>query len=132
MIAASPRYYLDWTIKNWTKDRSLTAIGEDALAHYRALFEEPARIHALCEDYRAGATFDRRLDDQDRTAGAKIAAPTLVLWGSDYLGRGDVPPLEVWQRWCQSVTGREIVSGHFLAEENPADTAAAVLEFLKR
>ena len=68
---------------------------------------------------------------QDRDAGRKIAAPTLVLWGSDYLGRGDVPPLEVWQRWCLSVVGREILSGHFLAEENPEDTAAAILDFLR-
>jgi hypothetical protein len=28
------------------------------------------------------------------------------------------------------VRGREIVSGHFIAEENPRDTAEAVLGFL--
>ncbi|MGI9426887.1 MAG: alpha/beta fold hydrolase [Hyphomicrobiaceae bacterium] len=131
LIEAAPHFYLDWTIKSWTKDRSVAAMGDEAMVHYRALFDDRQRIHALCEDYRAGATFDRQVDALDRDQGRKIAAPTLILWGSDYLGRGDVAPLEVWQRWCDSVVGQEIVSGHFLAEENPTDTAAAVLEFLE-
>src|SRR4051794_20469139 len=29
----------------------------------------PAVVHAICEDYRAGATCDRRLDHADRAAG---------------------------------------------------------------
>ena len=45
-------------------------------------------------------TIDRRLDEADMAAGRKIACPTFVLWGSDYLGRGRVKPLDVWRAWC--------------------------------
>jgi haloacetate dehalogenase len=34
----------------------------------------------MCEDYRAGATFDFRLDEADRGA-RRITCPVLALWG---------------------------------------------------
>ena len=117
-------------MKGWTKGKSLNVFDPTALDHYRALFAEGARIHAMCEDYRAGATVDRALDEDDRTAARRIAAPTLVLWGSDYLGRGKGNPLEIWRRLCDDVEGQAIDSGHFLAEENPEATTAAVIAFL--
>jgi haloacetate dehalogenase len=36
----------------------------------------------------------------------------------------------VWRRRAADVTGGPIDSGHFLAEENPAATTAALLAFL--
>ena len=87
-------------------------------------------MHAVCEDYRAGAGIDRQLDEADLAAGRKIACPTFVLWGSDYLGRGGANPLEVWRAWCTSVAAPRSKSGHFLAEENPKDTLAALVPFL--
>ena len=53
-----------------------------------------------------------------------------MLWGSDYLGRGGANPLEVWKTWCTNVAGAEVKSGHFLAEENPQATLAALVPFL--
>jgi haloacetate dehalogenase len=130
LIAGAPAYYVDHTLKSWTGEKTLDCFDPLALGQYRALLAAPERIHAVCEDYRAGATIDRRLDEADRTAGRKIGCPTLVLWGSDYVGRGQADPLAIWRDWCTDVRGREIVSGHFLAEENPRDTAQAVLGFL--
>ncbi len=131
LIGSHGEFYADWTLKSWTKDKTLAAFDPDALEQYRALFADRQRIHALCEDYRAGASFDRTVDEQDRADGRKISAPSLVLWGTNYLGLGKLNPLDVWQNWCHSVEGQAIDSGHFLAEENPGDTAAAVLSFLK-
>src|SRR6202008_4495394 len=37
-----------------TKAKSLNVFDPRALAHYRAFFNDPLRIHATCEDYRAG------------------------------------------------------------------------------
>ena len=71
-----------------------------------------------------------QLDEADLAAGRKIACPTFVLWGSDYLGRGGANPLEVWRAWCTNVDGAAVKSGHFLAEENPKATLAALLPFL--
>ena len=130
LIGKDPVYYLEHTLKSWTGPRDLSPFSAEALAHYRALLKEPARVHAVCEDYRAGAGIDRRLDEADLAAGRKIACPTFALWGSEYLGRGSVNPLEVWRTWCTSVDGAEVKSGHFLAEENPQATLAALLPFL--
>ena len=119
LIGKDPVYYLEHTLKSWTGPRDLSPFSAEALAHYRALLKEPARVHAVCEDYRAGAGIDRQLDEADLAAGRKIACPTFVLWGSDYLGRGGANPLEVWRTWCTNVDGAVVKSGHFLAEENP-------------
>jgi haloacetate dehalogenase len=127
LIGKDPAYYLEYTLKSWAKSRDLSAFSPEALAHYRALLQDPARVHAVCEDYRAGATFDRVLDEADLSAGNKIECPTFVLWARSYLP-GD--PLAVWKTWCTNLTGASIDSGHFLAEENPRDTLAALLPFL--
>jgi haloacetate dehalogenase len=132
LIAKNPAYYLEHTLKSWAGPGDLSAFSAEALAHYRALLKDPARVHAECEDYRAGASIDRQLDEADLAAGRKIACPTFVLWGTEYLGRGGAKPLEIWRPWCSDLAGAAIKSGHFLAEENPSDTLAALLPFLER
>jgi len=127
MISRDPVMYLEHTLKSWAGPRDLTPFAPEALAHYRALLADPACVHAVCEDYRAGASIDRQLDDADLAAGRKIACPTFVLWASNYLAVG---PLEVWRAWCTDLSGAAVTSGHFLAEENPEGTLAALLPFL--
>ena len=100
LIAADPVYYAEHTLKSWTGPRDLSPFSADALAHYRALLEDPARIHAVCEDYRAGATIDRRLDEADLAAGRKIACPTFLIWATDYIGKRNPDPLAIWRAWC--------------------------------
>ena len=132
LIAADPTYYVEHTLRSWTRDKTLDCFAPDALAHYRVMLGAPERIRAICEDYRAGATFDRIADEADRAAGRSIDCPTLVLWGTDYVGKGTADPLDVWRRWCSDVQGESVLSGHFLVEENPAQTMAAVMPFLKQ
>jgi haloacetate dehalogenase len=128
LIGKDPVYYLEHTLKSWTGSRDLTPFSPGAMAHYRAQVQDPARVHAFCEDYRAGAGIDRTLDEADFAAGRKIACPTLVLHSSSYL-KGS--PLEVWRAWCTNVGAAAVTSGHFLAEENPADTLAALVPFIE-
>jgi haloacetate dehalogenase len=130
LIGKDPLFYLEHTLKSWSKPRDLAPFSAQALAHYRALLQDPSRVHAICEDYRAGAGIDRKLDEADLQSGRKITCPTLVVWGRDYLGKRGIKPLAVWQAWCSDLTGAEIDSGHFLAEENPQATVAAMLPFL--
>lgn len=132
LIGGAPRLYADHTLRGWTKGKSLDVIDGAALNHYRALLADPARVHAVCEDYRAGYHVDRSIDEADRAAGRRIDAPTLVLWGSDYVGKGSADPLAIWRDWARDVAGRQIESGHFLAEENPQETLEALLPFLAR
>lgn len=130
LILANAAFYADCTLASWTRDKSLTRFDPIALADYRALLQSPESVHAICEDYRAGATIDRELDEADRAAGRTIAAPTLALWGSDYVGKGTASVLDVWRAWAPGVTGAEITAGHFLAEEAPEATLAQLMPFL--
>ena len=132
LIAGAPEFYADRTLASWTKTRDLSCFDMAALASYRGNFADAERIHAMCEDYRAGATIDRDLDEADLEAGRKIGAPLLCLWGSDYVGRGSDSPLGIWQRFADRVEGSAIDAGHFLAEENPDETLKQLLPFLKR
>jgi len=99
----------------------------DVVAAYRAQLDDPGFRTAICEDYRAGATIDRRIDAQDRAAGRRIRAPTLTLWGTRgamELLYGDV--VDVWRPWCTDVTGRGLDASHFVVEDRPAETAEAI------
>jgi haloacetate dehalogenase len=71
-------------------------------------------------------------DDADAVAGRRVECPALVLWGgAGFVGRAyDV--LEVWRGYAADVRGRALPGGHFLAEEAPEDTLAALREFLGR
>jgi haloacetate dehalogenase len=102
----------------------------DALADYLAAVRDPTVIHAMCQDYRAGATIDHEHDEADVAAGRRIECPLLVLWaGREELGRWfDV--LETWRRWADDVRGRALDCGHFLAEERPEEVAAELRVFL--
>ncbi len=129
LINPSAVAYLEAKLASWTGDQSLKSFAPAALEAYREAFRDPARVHATCEDYRAGATIDRALDDADRVAGRKIAAPLLALWGTKGIPAKGEGPLDVWRRWAVDVRGEGIECGHFLPEEAPEATAQALLGF---
>lgn len=120
LIGADPEYWLRTVCAGW-------AGGEFDLDEYVRAFT-PDVIRGSCDDYRAGAGIDVEIDRADRDAGRRIACPTLALWGERSLGRGT--PLEVWQQWCDDVRGEALPCGHFVAEEAPDATAAALRAFL--
>lgn len=60
----------------------------------------------------------------------RIVCPFLVLWGEKGIIGRLYDPVEVWRNWPDAVEGRAIESGHYLAEENPAATLAALEPFL--
>jgi haloacetate dehalogenase len=130
LIGGASEFFLDHTLASWTKAKTLEAFDPRALACYRAFLAEPARVHACCEDYRAGATLDRRHDEADLAAGRTIATPFLVLWGgAGFPARGE-NPLDVWRRWAPDARGHAVDCGHFLPEEAPEETTAALIKFL--
>ncbi len=83
LIEKAPVDYLEWKMASWAKAKNLSAFDPRALDHYRASFSDPLRIHAQCEDYRAGAPggADVINDTADRKAGKTISCPLLALWG---------------------------------------------------
>jgi len=93
-----------------------------AQADYLAAAQSPSVIHAMCEDYRAGAGYDRLLDEQDKAAGRKIACPVQVLWGGKGALAAWYDTLAVWREWADDVRGQALDCGHFIPEEKPAET----------
>jgi haloacetate dehalogenase len=108
-------------------------MGAEAFADYRRAIHDPATVHAMCEDYRAGLGLDRAHDDADRRAGRRLACPLLVLWAArDDLEElyGDV--LGVWRNWADDLRGHGLDCGHHLSEEAPEELAAELRGFLTR
>ncbi|SEP56477.1 haloacetate dehalogenase [Loktanella sp. DSM 29012] len=127
MIGADGAGYADWTLSAWTLAKGLDDFTPAALASYRAQMADPARVHAMCADYRAGAFFDRPLDEADRAAGARIAAPLRFLWAEGGFPARTGDPLDLWRGWASDVTGNACRSGHFAMEENPQAVLNAFL-----
>jgi haloacetate dehalogenase len=119
MIGADPDNY-------YFRQREL--FDPEALAAYLRCVHDPATIHAMCEDYRAGATYDFALDEADRGT-RRIACPVLALWGRKGRLEEWYDVLAIWRDWADDVQGRAIDSGHYLAEEAPEETYAALHEF---
>jgi haloacetate dehalogenase len=131
LIGKSPVEFLDYTMASWTKKRTLEAFDAAALADYRAAYARPDYIHASCNDYRAGQTYDLKADEADRAAGKMIACPTLAVWGSVGIPSETDGPLAAWREWCSDLRGAGIDSGHFVAEENPQALIAELMPFLE-
>ncbi len=129
LLAKASTEFLELKMASWTKAKTLAPFDKRALAHYFAFFEDPLRIHATCEDYRAGSTLDLTHDEADHAAGRKIECPLLALWGAAGIP-SQSGPLDIWREWATDVSGQPIDSGHFVCEENPAATADALLTFM--
>lgn len=109
-----------------------SAMGHENYDDLVDAIRDPATVRAMLEDYRAGLHVDRAHEEQDRADARQITCPTLIGW-SVYddmeLLYGD--PAAIWQSWCsRPVVKARILSGHHMAEENPAQLADALLGFL--
>ena len=110
------------------------SFGPEILEEYVSTFREPARVHGICEEYRAAATIDVEHDRADKEASRRIECPMLHLWAEggplDTFYAKDGGPLGIWRQWAPAAQGQAIKGGHFFPEENPAGTALLVKQFL--
>ena len=110
------------------------SFGAEILEEYVSTYHDPARVHGICEEYRAAATIDVEHDRADVEASKRIECPMLHLWAENgpldtfYLKDGG--PLGIWRQWAPRVQGQAMKGGHFFPEENPDDTAVLVRQFL--
>ncbi|MBS0320812.1 MAG: alpha/beta hydrolase [Proteobacteria bacterium] len=126
LIGADPRYYVHRLLAGWG-NAGLDVFDPIALREYERCFEAPGAIHAMCEDYRAAASIDLA---HDRDDGARIACPLLVLWGAHGVVARLFDPLAEWSAVANDVRGEAFPAGHYLAEEVPDATFAALAAFL--
>ncbi len=130
MMGADPDWFIEKKLAK-TK-QGLSFFDKDALAEFKRCFRNPETIHAICEDYRAAASIDLDHDEKDMAAGRKIECPVLLLWGATGgVGRNHNPgPAEIWKSYASNIVGAKAVpSGHYVMDEAPAETTAALREF---
>lgn len=124
LIGADSDWYVERMLGSWGGGY----FDPRAVAAYQAAFRDPATLHAGCEDYRAAASID--LDHDRADAQKRIACPLLVLWGSRGVVARSYDVLATWREKAGDVRGHAIEGGHFLPEEKPDETLAALRGFL--
>ena len=127
LIAGAPDTFFGYFLDAWS--RALDAMP----AEYRAAYLDACRaaVPSIVADYRASAGIDVDHDQADRDAARRLRMPVTVLqqdWGAE-LSRDAAAR---WRAWAPDLHHRTVTSGHFLAEEAPADVAKALRDLLDR
>ncbi len=115
----------------WYRTPAPEVMGARAHAELWQALRDPAVVHGMCEDYRAGLRIDRAHEEADRAAGRRVACPMLFLQSArdDIDIHGD--PVAIWRRWVTGPLSAAVIDcGHHQAEEAPGEVAAALSEFL--
>jgi pimeloyl-ACP methyl ester carboxylesterase len=122
LIGADPDTFFGHFLDTWPA----TPLPAEVRAAYLAAAARPEAIHAVCEDYRAGAFIDGEHDRADREAGRLLSMPLLAMWEDP--GDVELPfdPAAVWADWAPDLRTRVLPCGHFLPEERPAEVAEAI------
>jgi len=108
--------------------------GPEVLAEYVSTYRDPARVHGICEEYRAAATIDVEHDRADKESSKQIECPMLHLWAEggplDTFYAKEGGPMGIWRQWAPHAEGQVMKGGHFFPEENPDDTFVLIKRFL--
>lgn len=91
----------------------------------------PENIHGMCEDYRASASIDLKLDHADMQAGKKIQCPLLTLWAANGAMGKLYDVLTIWKEEGVNVSGKGMPGNHSLQESAPKETLAELQQFLR-
>lgn len=126
LVAGRERIYLDRFWNDFSADPS--RFDEASREHYAAFYALPGAMHSGFAQF---AAFDQdALDNQAfLAANGKLKMPVLALGGEKSFG---LQMAAVMRFAAENVTEGVIpASGHWIMEENPQATVAAVTEFLK-
>jgi len=125
LVAGRERIYLDRFWNEFSADR--TRFGEAARSHYAALYARPGRMHA---GFLQFAAFDQdAVDNRASMARGRLQMPVLAVGGERSFG---TTMAHVMRFAADDV--RQVVipaSGHWLMEEQPTATVAAIRTFLR-
>lgn len=126
LVAGRERIYLD---RFWNEFSATPAkFSEGSRAHYAALYARPGAMHSGFAQF---AAFDQDArDNQVFLARGKLAMPVLAIGGDKSFG---LTMAQVMTFAASNVQGLSIKdSGHWLMEEQPAATVAAIRTFLDK
>jgi len=125
LVQGRERIYLD---RFWN-ELSVTpaSIDEETRRHYAALYARPGAMHSAFEQFAAFA--QDAIDNKAFVAKGKLAMPVLAIGADKSFGTAMA---DVLRFVAGDVTGHVVAnSGHWLMEEQPAATVAAITGFLK-
>ena len=124
LVAGRERIYLDRFYNELSADPK--HIDEATRQHYTALYSRPHAIHDAFEQFKAFR--GDAVDNQKFLAEGKLAMPVLAIGGEKSFGRGFANEIEFA---ASNVRALSIAnSGHWLMEEQPEATMAAIQSFL--
>jgi haloacetate dehalogenase len=112
-------------------DNQLARTTNDIQLEYLRNNTDMASVHAMCEDYRASASIDLKIDEADIKAGKKIQCPLLVLWAAAGSMGKLYDVLNIWKDEGVNVTGKGLPGNHSLQESAPKETLAELQQFLR-
>lgn len=124
LIGAAPEEFLRYELGPLVDGG---VIAQEAWEEYLRCIGDRAAIHAMCEDYRAGASIDLEHDRSDLER--KVTCPLLVLWGAKNPIWRRFDMLDTWRQRAATVTGEALACGHYLPEEAPDATYARLQAF---
>lgn len=128
MIGADPDAFFEHCLGGWG-GAGLSAFDPACLDAYRAAWRDPEAIRAMCDDYRAALDHDAPLDRADARP---LACPALVLWGAEGAMARAYDVAATWAPHLARMEAGALPGGHFFPDESPAETAAALKDFLAR
>jgi haloacetate dehalogenase len=112
-------------------DAQLARATDEIQREYLRNNVDPAAIHAMCEDYRASASVDLKIDAADLKEGKRIQCPLLVLWAANGAMGKLYEVLNIWKEEGVNVTGKGLPGTHSLQESAPKETLAELQQFLR-
>ena len=128
MINATLEYYLKDHLS--VQNKTTGAITPEAFAEYFRCYQNPACVHAVCEDYRAAATIDIAIENEFK--GQKVKTPLLALWGAKGTVGHLFDVIGMWKERAEKVSGRALPCGHLIPEEDPQDLISEINKFLHK
>jgi haloacetate dehalogenase len=130
LILGAPEDWFEFHVRRMGIGNRPERYPDAVVEAYRRQLLDPGAVEAMCEDYRAGATIDRELDEANHSAGRTIGCPVQALWGTHgALPRFYDDVLDVWREWAGDLRGRGMEASHFLAEDDPEGVAGELGEF---
>ena len=126
LVKGRERIYLDRFWNELSADPK--RIDEATRAHYAKLYARPGAMHAAFNQFAAFA--QDAIDNQGFAAKGKLAMPILAIGAEQSFG----PEMAADLRFVASDVEEKVIgdSGHWLMEEQPVATVAAISAFLVR
>jgi pimeloyl-ACP methyl ester carboxylesterase len=120
LIGYNPRKWAEMYMGG--RHAGLGAFNRHAFDEYVKVLEQPEAVHAMCEDYRAGASVDMEEAQEDLKYRRLIRCSLRVLWGKHGVIEKCFDAVKDWKDVAAlgvEVDGGNVECGHYIPEEAP-------------